>query len=267
MNQVFNAPPSDALTEEVHDSHFTLDAKPGELDLINVNGAEGWTSPNIHPVLSLFRWTTQDQATAEAALSDVLARFQQDARGFDWMTGPRTAHLTPLLYENGFLPPPLEVAAMTRSLIGDFPKPQLDGLKIVKSEGVMDPRVSSVMSKGFDVSDDVGAVYHNAYLRPSQAQRTDVYTVSKLDDDSPLAVGYLSYIGNGPSVLLRVSSTLDSHRGRGLYRAMVLHRLHDAAQAGRQQAFVHAYSDSSKRALIDLGFEQTGRLYLHRWRA
>lgn len=267
MNQVLSLSPQDMLAEDVHDSHFTLDAKPGELDLINADGAEGWTSPNPHPVLSLFRWTTEDDETASAALCDVQQRFHQDARGFDWMTGPRTAHLAPLLYENGFLNPPLEVAAMARGLAPDIPKPQLDGLEIKKIEGDVDPRVCSVMSEGFDVSDDVGAIYHNAYLRPSKAQRTDIYTVCEVGDDTPLAVGYLSYIGDGPSVLLRVSSTAAQNRGRGMYRALVQHRLHDAVQAGRSQAFVHAYSPGSKKALSDLGFEQAGALHLHRWRA
>ena len=266
MNQAPQTSLSDILTEEVLASHFTLIETPGELELITVDGASGWTSPNPHPVLSLLRWTTSDQDAAAVALGEALAFFQDKLCGFDWMTGPKTGHLAPLLYERGFLKHPLEVAAMTSTFSSSITEPQLDGLQILKVEDVTDPRISSVMAKGFDVPDDVGLIYHNAYVTPSDLQKTDVYAAYEAGSDTPVAVGYLSYIGAERDVLLRVSSTLESHRGRGLYRAMVLHRLREAAHAGRSQAFVQSYSPSSKNALADLGFKQAGVLHLHRWR-
>ncbi|GFE64942.1 hypothetical protein [Litoreibacter roseus] len=252
--------------DDILESHFTLAARPGAIEPIVVDGAAGWTSPNPHPVLSLMRWTTIDPGTASLALDAVLARFRDAGQGFDWMTGPKTAHLVPLLYERGFIAPPLDVAAMIRCVSPDIDISMPKDLRVWKVEDLQDDRISRVMARGFDVSGEVGAIFHEAYLTSSPLQTSDVYAVSADGDDAPVGVGYLSYIGDGPSVLLRVSSTLDEYRGRGIYKALVLRRLADAAKQGRTQAFVHAYSDGSQRVLSGLGFESAGSLQLHRWR-
>ena len=45
---------------------------------ITLNGAEGWTSPNPHPALSLMRWTTTDAEVAAEALDQVVDRFRAE---------------------------------------------------------------------------------------------------------------------------------------------------------------------------------------------
>ena len=255
-----------SLADDVLASHFTLATQPGGLTLIETDGVSGWTCENPHPVLSTMRWTTRDESLAAAAVDNVVSEFRSQGRGFDWMTGPSTAHLVPMLYERDFIDPPLDVAAMVCPLNQSTPAPELDGLTIWKVQDINDPRVYSVMAKGFDVPDEVGGVYHSAYLAETASQRSDVFAVSEIGSDDPVAVGYLSYIGQGPSVLLRVSSTLESHRGRGIYTALVLHRMREAFAAGRHQAFVHAYSTGSRNALGKLGFKSVGQLQLHRWR-
>lgn len=266
MSRVFDIANQTILADEVLDSHFTLISQPGGIEVVEMEGVSGWTCDDPHPVLSLMRWTTPNPLLAETALEQVVHRFRTQGRGFDWMTGPGTAHLVPLLYEQGFIDPPLEVAAMVRSIGAEVAPPVLDGMRIWKVEEPNDERISSVMAKGFDVPEEVGAIYHNAYLAESEFQRTDIYAVSEDGSDVPVAVGYLSYIGAGAAVLLRVSSTLESYRGRGIYKALVQHRLVQAFAEGRTQAFVHSYSPGSRKSLEAQGFESTGQLYLHRWR-
>lgn len=82
---------SDTSAEEVLASHFTLVAEPDAIEPITLDGADGWTSPNPHPALSLMRWTTADPEVAATALDQVVDRFRAEGRGFDWMTGPRCA--------------------------------------------------------------------------------------------------------------------------------------------------------------------------------
>lgn len=259
---------SRVTAEEILASHFTLVPQPGAIEPIIVDGAEGWTSPNPHPALSLMRWTTTDQTTAAAALDELVTQFREQGRGFDWMTGPRCADngLLPLLESRGFIGPPLTVAAMVKSIAPHAEDDLPEGMRIWKVEDPNDSIIWSIMARGFDVSDDVGAVFHHAYMTPSPLQRSDVYAAALDDSDTPVGVGYLSYIGDGPSVLLRVSSTLEASRGRGIYRALVVRRLVEAAQQGRTQAFVHAYSQGSQDCLSSLGFETAGTLQLHRWR-
>lgn len=254
--------------EEVLASHFTLVAEPDAIEPITLNGAEGWTSPNPHPALSLMRWTTTDAEVAAEALDQVVDRFRAEGRGFDWMTGPSCAEagLISLLEERGFIPPPLQVAAMVKHIEPHQAPQDPDGVEIRMVDDLTDARIWGVMAKGFDIPDDVAGIFHNAYAIASDRQRTDIYAATVDGGDAPVAVGYLSYIGAGPSVLLRVSCTLEGNRGRGIYTGVVNRRLHDAAQQGRTQAFVHAYSDESRRCLEHLGFHSAGTLQLHRWR-
>ena len=257
-----------ATPQEILESHFTLVSQPGAIEVFDIDGADGWTSPNPHPALSLARWTTVDKDKAELALDQIVERFQEAGRGFDWMTGPRCVEheLVPLLKERGFIGAPLDVAAMARPIPSEIVASPPDGVRVWKVEDPKDQRIWSIMAKGFDVSDDVGEVFHNAYLNRSSRQYSEVYAAALDDNNEPIAVGYLSYIGDGPSILLRVSTTHEGSRGRGAYRALVTRRLLDAAKAGRTQAFVHAYSAGSRRGLGDLGFETVGNLQLHRWR-
>lgn len=144
--------------------------------------------------------------------------------------------------------------------------PEPDGVHIWKVDDLTDGRIWGAMATGFDIPDDVAAIFHDAYATPSKLQRTDIYAAAVDGSDVPVGVGYLSYIGDGPSVLLRVSCTLEGNRGRGIYTSVVNRRLHDAARQGRTQAFVHAYSEESRRCLEHLGFHSAGTLQLHRWR-
>lgn len=256
-----------ALADDILASHFTLTPVSGAIELVEVRGAEGWTSPNPHPALSLMRWTARDPQLAEEALAATVKRFEEPGRGFDWMTGPREreAGLNQLFEDHGFLTPPLKIAAMARTIEPAETFPSDDEVSVRKAREDEHEACFTVMAKGFDVPDEVGRVFHRAYLSPSPLQRTDVY-VAPGDGGEVQGVGYLSYIGGGGSVLLRVSSVAEEHRGRGLYKALVNRRLEDASKAGRTQAFVHAYSARSQRALEELGFETAGELELYRWR-
>lgn len=251
-------------------AHFTLVNVPGTIETIVLDGASGWTSPDPHPVLSLMRWTTTDPAQAAADLDTVLERFRPERRGFDWMTGPRCADagLTALMTERGFVPPALQVAAMVKQLTPECPvvEEAVAGYRICSAQND-DRRVWQLMASGFDVPEEVGEAYHRAYLTASQQQRTEVYTAESTSDNGIAAVGYLSWIGDGATVLLRVSATAQQDCGKGLYRALVLARLAEAARQGARYAFVHAYSELSQRALSQLGFSDIGRIQLHRWRA
>ena len=257
-----------ASAETILAAHFTLISQPGSVDHIDIEGVGGWTSSHPHPALSLIRWTTSDEAKAADALAEVLTLFREKGQGFDLMTGPACAanNLLPLLEARGFIKPPLQVAAMAKHIEPHTLPPCPTGMEIRKIEDFGDSRVWETMAAGFDVPSDVGHIFHAAYMAPSHMQTSEIYAASLDGSDTPAGVGYLSYIGDGPGVLLRVSATQEEYRGRGIYRALVARRLFEAAARGRTQAYVHAYSDGSHKALLDMGFTNVGTLQLHRWR-
>jgi GNAT superfamily N-acetyltransferase len=257
-----------ASADTILASHFSLVSQPGAVDHIDVEGVDGWTSPHPHPVLSLMRWVTTDEAKAAAALDEILDRFREKGQGFDWMTGPTSVenNLLPILEDRGFITPPLQIAAMARQITPHDMPPDADGVHVRKLTDPKDSEAWKIMADGFDVPDDVGGIFHDAYMTPSHLQESDAFVADVHDSDTPVGVGYLSYIGDGPGVLMRVSATLEGFRGRGIYRSLVTRRLFEAAQRGRTQAYVHAYSKESQRGLRDLGFSNVGTLNLYRWR-
>lgn len=254
--------------DDVLRAHFTLNSIDGQLECIELDGAEGWTSPNGHPALSLMRWTTTNKAKAEEALDTVLDQFRSTGRQLEWMTGPDCddAGITPLLASRGFAADPLPVAAMSKRLFdGDIEVPS-DNVKTWLADDSNTAALGKVMARGFSVPDEVGEIYHNAYLTPNALQRSTVYGANLPESDEPVAAGYLTYLNDSSNVLLRASSVVESARGNGVYKALVHHRLYDAAKAGYKEAFVHAYSKGSRECLTGLGFRTLGGLFLHSWK-
>lgn len=247
-------------------SHFTLTRVPGEIEPFSIAGVQGWHSPNPHPVLSVAKWNTTDPDIAAAGLDQVLAMFRNAGRGFDWMTGPQDEALLPLLAAQGFVAPALSIAAMVRPINLDDRPGDDAGIVTRMMKGTRNDALSTIMAQGFDIPQDVARIYHNAYVAPSDLQHTDVYVAARTGEDHASGVAYLSYIGDGPMVLLRVAATLPAARGSGMYRSLIRHRLADAAEAGRQVAVVHAYSLASQNILADMGFVRQCDLCLHRWR-
>lgn len=268
MHDTSTSPAQDSVTvDEILRAHFTLTNIDGAIECIDLDGAEGWTSPNPHPALSLMRFKTVDQDTAAAALDTVLDRFGAEGRGLEWMAGPEcyAAGFDTLLTARGFDPKPMQIAAMSMTL-GDTPpandKEQVDAFRV---EGQDRDQMGRIMARGFSVPDEVGEIYHQAYLTPTNLQTTDVYAARVDGGDDIVGAGYLTYLGDSKNALLRASSVLETNRGKGAYKALVQQRLTDAAQQGCAEIFVHAYSKGSRECLTNLGFRTLGGMTLHSW--
>ena len=253
--------------DEVLRAHFTLTSIEGALECIQLDGAEGWTSPNPHPALSLFRFNSLDPTRVGEALDTVLARFVKEGRPVEWMTGPNcvAAGFDSLLTSRGFDPQPMQVAAMSMNLRHEESFVPTAGAKasLVGEADAID--LGRVMAKGFSVPDEVGEIYHQAYLTATDLQRSEVYGAWVDGIDEPVGAGYLTYLDNGKNALLRASSVLENARGKGAYRALVERRVADAAARGCREMFVHAYSKGSRECLSNIGFRTLGGLSLYHW--
>jgi hypothetical protein len=238
-------PDGAAAAEEILASHFRLASVAGVIERSETRGVEGWRASLEHPALSLFRWTTPDDAEARAALDEVCAWFDARGRRFDWMTGPDCAERgrEALLRAKGF-EPMADIAAMAADIDSDHAQAakHAAGVRVRRVADGGDPRAWRVMAAGFGIPDSVAAAFHHAYLAPSAFQRTEVHIAELDGDPAPVGVGYLSYIADGSAVLLRVSCTLEASRGRGVYSALIASRLAAALRAGRRKAYVHAYN-------------------------
>ena len=253
--------------DDVLRAHFTLSSLKGAIECIDLDGASGWTSPNPHPALSLMHWTTDDRETAATSLDTVLDRFRKEGRSLEWMTGPEcdAAGLVSLLGERGFNSEPMHIAAMSKTLGPMDIDNGVEGVRTFKVEEKNCEDMGRVMARGFSVPDDVGVAFHRAYVTDTDSQSSDVYAAFLDGKVDAAGVGYLTYLGESNNALLRASSVLEPARGRGAYKALVQHRLQDAATQGCDEIFVHAYSKGSRECLTNLGFRTLGGLSLYVW--
>lgn len=116
-------------------------------------------------------------------------------------------------------------------------------------------------------------VYAAGWGEPLESVQTDVASILERHDvrlfvawDGPAPAGVASYrrLG-GEAAYLMGSVVLPSHRGRGLYRALIEARLADLADQGVPIAVTHAREATSAPILERLGFATEFRYTVHRW--
>ncbi len=255
------------LVERAISYHFLTSPGSPNFQPLNLSGLQGWQAIHPYPSLSLVRWLTDDYNLAEDALSKVVEQFRRRGGGFEWITGPQceAAGLTNLLKQYDFKYQQ-KIVVMALTLCNFKVTTEQDKqFHIWEVHNHVDPVPAQLLARGFSVQDDVAEAFHQLYTRPAQTHHTRVFLAAQTTSSEPVAVGYLSLFEQENTALLRVSCSLPEFRRTGLYRALVLRRIHEAMDDGRETLFVHAYSKASETCLLDLGFKQVAPLSLHRW--
>lgn len=254
---------NEARVEALISSHFTVPAIPGRLELLSIPGIQGWQSSIKYPVTSLVRWVGSDPGTLPSQLKKTCEHFDGSRTPFTWLSGPRcrAAGIHPVLLQAGFKKLE-EIAGMLLSLSVDISWHD-DSVHTWEITDRMDQRVPRIMAESFRTSDEVAHFYHEAYTEGQGHQRSQMFAAAPRDEKEPLAVAYLSHIPESKAVLMRAGGTLEAHRGKGLYKSLVMRRLKEAKKAGYDYAFVHAYRRTSAPVFARLGFREICALDLY----
>ena len=97
------------------------------------------------------------------------------------------------------------------------------------------------------------------------AVRVRNYVALDADGETPVAAASTVYDEGAPYIVLAGSAVLESHRGRGIYRALVKRRLADVRGEGIEAALIQAVRATSAPICRALGFEEQCTQELWSW--
>ncbi|MEV0738942.1 GNAT family N-acetyltransferase [Streptomyces sp. NPDC050549] len=208
-----------------------------------VADADGWNG-----VL----WTDLDETDADAAIAEQVAYFTALGRDFEWKLYGHDlpTDLGQRLTAAGFTPEPQETL-----MIGEIAAlaldPELpDGIRLLPATdraGV--DLVADVHEKAFGTD---SSRLRSSLLARLAADPDTVVAVVALAGDEPVSAARMELVPGTRFAGLWGGGTVESWRGRGIYRALVAHRAGIAADRGYRYIQVDA-SDQSRPILERLG--------------
>ncbi|MEU6117462.1 GNAT family N-acetyltransferase [Streptomyces sp. NPDC047117] len=197
-------------------------------------------------------WSDLTTATVDAAITTQIAHFTALGRAFEWKlhAHDRPACLAERLRAAGFVPEDEEtlMVAETAALPTAVDLP--DGIRL---EEVTGPAGVDLMVAVHEQVFGPGARFATQLLdRLAEAPET-VAAVVAMAGDTPVSAARAELPPDVPFASLWGGGTLPEWRGRGLYRALIAHRVRIAAARGHRYLQVDA-SDQSRPILQRLGF-------------
>jgi predicted N-acetyltransferase YhbS len=210
-----------------------------------VASAQGWNG---------VVWSRLDEASADAAIAEQIARFSALGHEFEWKL---YGHDVPVdlgrrLGAAGFTAEPEETLMIgeVADLTMDADPPE--GIRLL---AVTDPAgvdlVADVHEKAFGT--DSSRLRHQLLARLREDPDT-VLSVVALDGDTPVSAARMELVPGTRFAGLWGGGTIEGWRGRGIYRALVAHRARAAVARGYRYLQVDA-SGQSRPILERLGFQ------------
>ncbi|GAP46480.1 GNAT family N-acetyltransferase [Streptomyces azureus] len=198
-------------------------------------------------------WSALDEAEADAAIAAQIAHYTGLGLEFEWKLygHDRPADLGQRLRAAGFRPEPEETL-----MIGEIGELVLDAEPPpgVRLEPVTDPTgvdlVADVHEKAFGAD---SSWLRDQLLARLSADPDTVVAVVAMAGDEPVSAARMELVPGTRFAGLWGGGTVESWRGRGVYRALVAHRARAAAARGYRYLQVDA-SSQSRPILEHLGF-------------
>ncbi|GGU11029.1 N-acetyltransferase [Streptomyces coeruleorubidus] len=198
-------------------------------------------------------WSALDEAAADAAIAEQIAHYTGLGAEFEWKLygHDRPADLGQRLRAAGFRAEPEETL-----MIGEIGELVLDAEPPpgVRLEPVTGPTgvdlVADVHEKAFGTD---SSRLRDQLLAHLSADPDTVVAVVAMAGDEPVSAARMELVPGTRFAGLWGGGTVESWRGRGIYRALVAHRAHVAAARGYRYLQVDA-SSQSRPILERLGF-------------
>ncbi|WP_427917866.1 GNAT family N-acetyltransferase [Streptomyces sp. cg40] len=197
-------------------------------------------------------WTDLDETDADAVIAEQIAYYTGLGRDFEWKLYGHDlpTDLGQRLTAAGFTPEPQEtlmigeIAAL--ALDAELP----DGIRLLPATdraGI--DFVADVHEQAFGTD---SSRLRSSLLAQLAADPDTVVAVVALAGDEPVSAARMELVPGTPFAGLWGGGTVESWRGRGIYRALVAHRTRIAADRGYRYVQVDA-SDQSRPILERLG--------------
>jgi GNAT superfamily N-acetyltransferase len=198
-------------------------------------------------------WSDLDAAGADAVITEQIAHYSALGLEFEWKL---YGHDLPVdlgqRLRAGFTPEPEETLMIAEVADLDLDVEPPEGIRflpVTDRAGV--DRVADVHEKAFGT--DSSRLRRQLLARLTE-DPAGVVAVVALDGDTPVSAARMELVPGTRFAGLWGGGTVESWRGRGIYRALVAHRARAAVDRGYRYLQVDA-SDQSRPILERLGFQ------------
>lgn len=251
------------LIHAIEHSQLLFGNVPGRTQPLSIPGVRGYASVNPHPMTNRVMADGLDgdapSASIDAAIDAVIAAYAERGNGFGWIVGPSSTpgDLGERLASRGLVRV-AELAGMVRTDLDAPPGAPPPAAAIdIRPVSLAELRAHTAMlARAFGRPEGVVEHGHDLRERTAGEIRAASYLAFVDDDDAPAGYGDLIHLPGTPVVLLGGAGTLERHRGRGVYRALVARRLADARAAGAEAAVIQAVRTTSAPICAALGFRE-----------
>lgn len=241
------------LVEAIESTLFVLPAVTGLSQDLGIPGLRGRITKLSHPLANLCGDARFSEREADALIEKVRQRYKGLASG--WITGPSTrpADLPRRLEAAGFQ----HADSIAGMALTDLAQRIDVNPRVRVREANWDEAISQseMMARAYGLPTEVNRLLNELIAASLDRIKTRGY-FAYVDGGAPAAWGFLVYLPDSPTVLLGGAATLEEHRGKGLYTALVARRLADARADGRTSAIIQADRRTSAPIAAKLGFQE-----------
>lgn len=257
----------DQLLESIELGLFLLPEMPGVIDKLPFEGVHARVTRVSHPLANIVGAARLSRSEVPPTVRRVTALFADAGRSFSWRVGPSTRpkDLGRELRKSGLTRGP-SLSAMT--LTNLTRAPNLGKITVRQAVPGDAAVVEDLIANGYPVPAALARVLSRAFLQDARAANPTVraYLASESEREPPVAIGTMFRFADRPVVMLGGAATLPGYRGRGIYAALVEHRLRQASRCGARAAVIQAVRDTSAPVCRKLGFVEVGDIETFVWR-
>lgn len=199
-------------------------------------------------------------ADADEVVRRTIADYAPHGVPFKWCVGPLTEppDFGDVLERHGFTFWPIRGMAIDPRAWLARPRPEI-AVELVTPATL--PEYYECFSRGWEITAPDPIAWQDDHVRALATGRFHFF----LARTGGVAVGTAGFIIKARSIYLVGGNVLASHRGRGIYRALLDERLRRAALLGHTLATTQAREATSAPILEQLGFETLFHSRVYKW--
>jgi GNAT superfamily N-acetyltransferase len=221
---------------------------------IAFEGLRGHRSSIPKPLTNLVGAAAPNVTLPDASIDAVFDEFSRRNLPFSWLLGPHSPRGMGQRLERRGLNSFQRLSGLASCELGPT-RPNSTNARIREARFDEQQSFADVLLATFELEPEVVTFFQQTYWFGSTLRARN-YLAFLDGQREPVAVASSVYDPHAPIVILAIAAVRANFRGRGLYRALVEHRLADAKADGCVAAVVQALPMSSARICCRLGFRE-----------
>ena len=231
---------------------------PGLMWPLTIDGVKARRAAAPDPMANFVGLAHFTEDTVDAGIQQVLDAFAREGVPFSWVVGPTSQPptLREHLEAHGFhAAEALRYAGMVLeplNRVGD-PSPGVT-VEVVPTGGNSALYAFAARAFGPPMTPDLASIGFRI-MEAWAPHETVVYLAHLPETAEPVGFGIAYFDPDGEVLWLGVAAVVLEYRGRGIYSALVAHRIRDARVRGYRGAIIHAMKSTSAPLCERMGFQ------------